>query len=87
MSSISVALRSYIEKRFLTDRPVHFSNDDSLITLRVVDVFGLLDLIAFIESQYFINFDDGELLPHNLDTINKLTAAIEKRLMVSPLET
>ncbi len=87
MTSISAALRSYIESRFLTDRTVVFTNDDSLLTLRVVDVFGLLDLIAFIESQYFITFDDGELMPHNLDTVNKLTQAIEKRLMVSPLET
>lgn len=87
MSSISSALRSYIEQRFLSGRTIPFGNDDSLLTLRIVDVFGLLDLIAFIEGQYFIRFDDGSLVPHELDTVNKLTAAIESRLMVSPLET
>ena len=87
MNSIIENLRSYVETRFLANLPLAQGNDESLLKAGVVDAFGVLDLVTYIENQYYIRIENHEFDPEQFDTIHKLAAAVESRLFVSAVET
>ena len=51
-----------------------FTDDDSFLELGIIDSTGVLELVAFLESQYQIAIADEELVPENLDSIHNLRA-------------
>jgi acyl carrier protein len=41
-----------------------------------MDSTGVLELVAFLESQFGIKVADDELLPENLDSVDQIAAFI-----------
>lgn len=72
-------LRSFIERNFLFGGALALSDDDSLQEAGIIDSTGVLELVAHLEECYGITVDDGELLPENLDSINRLARFIESK--------
>ena len=73
-------LRQFIRDNFLFGLPGEsFSDDDSLLEKRIIDSTGVLELIAFLDENFGVKVQDDELLPENLDTINRLVRFIEKK--------
>jgi acyl carrier protein len=60
------------------------SNDDSFLEHGIVDSFGVLELVAFLEDRYGITIQDQELIPDNLDSINRLVNFLGRKLQSSP---
>src|SRR5207248_1134131 len=58
-----------------------FSDDDSFLEKGLIDSTGVLELVAFIEEQYGIRFQDDEIIPENLDSVNKLIQFLNKKLV------
>jgi acyl carrier protein len=44
-----------------------------------MDSTGVLDLVMFIEETFGIAVKDEELIPENLDSVNKLVAFVERK--------
>lgn len=66
-------LRKFIIDNFLFGRDsVGFSDDDSFLEKSLIDSSGVLELVGFLEETYDIAVRDHELVPENLDSINKL---------------
>jgi acyl carrier protein len=66
-------IRNFILKNFL------FSEDDgsllddaSLIASGTIDSTGVLELIMFIEETFQIKVADEEMVPENLDSVQKI---------------
>jgi acyl carrier protein len=59
-------------------------NDDSFLEHGIVDSFGVLELVAFLEEKYGITIQDQELIPDNLDSINRLVKFLGRKLQSSP---
>ena len=55
-------------------------NDDSFLETGIIDSTGVLELVAFIEDQYHVEVDDDELVPENLDSINRLIDFIDSKI-------
>jgi acyl carrier protein len=73
-------LRQFICDNFLFGlQRDSFSDDDSLLEKRIIDSTGVLELIAFLEETFGVKVQDDELLPENLDSINRLVRYIEKK--------
>lgn len=73
-------LRQFIRDNFLFGlQGESFSDDDSLLEKRIIDSTGVLELIAFLEENFGVKVQDDELLPENLDSINRLARFIEKK--------
>ena len=49
----------------------------------MIDSTGILELVSFLESQFCIVVEDEELIPDNLDSINKIAAFVEKKVICS----
>ncbi|PYU97128.1 MAG: acyl carrier protein [Acidobacteria bacterium] len=75
-------LRRFIIDNFLFGvEDSQFSDDDSFLEKGLIDSTGVLELVAFIEEQYGIRFQDDEIIPENLDSVNKLIQFLNKKLV------
>jgi acyl carrier protein len=77
-------LRRFINDNFLFGRTNgHFSDDASLLDNGIIDSTGVLELIAFLDATYHVKVEDDELLPENLDSVNRLVRFLEKKLLAA----
>ena len=84
MSAIEAQIRQFVTENFLFGRKdTSLGGDDSLLQLGLIDSTGVLELVSFIESTFQIKIEDDELVPENLDSINRLTNFIDSKLAVA----
>ena len=74
-------IRQFVVENFLfgqSDRQV--SNSQSFLEGGIIDSTGVLELIAFLESRYGISIADEELVPANLDSVDRVANFVESKL-------
>jgi acyl carrier protein len=52
---------------------------DSLISSGVLDSIGLLRLVLFLEERFQVKVGDGDLVPGNFETIERIVSFVESR--------
>lgn len=57
------------------------ADDASLVGCGVVDSTGVLEVVAFLEQTFGVAIDDDEIVPENLDSIARIAALIERKLL------
>lgn len=73
-------IRGFIIDNFLYGQDDHKIGDDvSFLASGIIDSTGVLELVSFIEEKYGISVEDEELIPDNLDSIQKLSDFILKK--------
>ncbi len=81
MPTIEADVRGFVTDNFLFGRKnVSLAGDDSLLEQGLIDSTGVLELVSFIENKFEIKVEDDDLVPDNLDSINRLIAFIETKL-------
>ena len=77
---IKDSLRDFIKDNFLfSEEIVPFSDDDSFLENRIIDSTGILELIEYVEEYYQLSIEDSELLPENLDSVNKVCSFVLRK--------
>jgi acyl carrier protein len=72
-------------ERFVLDadatgkRRTKIDPDESLIGNGILDSMALLQLVVFLEERFGITVEDGELIPDNFETINRIQAFMERK--------
>jgi acyl carrier protein len=56
-----------------------FEDDDSFLEKGILDSTGVLEVVGHIEKEFEIQVEADEIIPDNLDSINKITAFIERK--------
>jgi acyl carrier protein len=46
----------------------------------IIDSTGMLELITFIEDKYGIKIENAEMLPENLDSVNRAAKFVAAKL-------
>jgi acyl carrier protein len=78
---IKKTLKEFIVESFLPFAGVDsFEDDDSFMEKGIIDSTGVLELLEFIEGQFKITVEDEEVIPDNLDSLNKMTSFIERKI-------
>lgn len=73
-------LKVFIGDNFLLrDDSKTLNDDDSFLEKGIIDSTGVLELVNFIEETFNITVEDEELMPDNLDSLNKLISYIKKK--------
>lgn len=73
-------LRQYILENFLfTDDPSELDDDDSFMDKEIIDSTGILEVIEFLEQECGIKIDDEDMIPDNLDSVNKIIAFVARK--------
>ncbi len=77
-------IRDYILGNLLfTEDQSVLRDDDSFLASGIIDSTGILEIILFIEETFDIKVNDDEMLPANLDSVNKLAAFIMRKQLVA----
>jgi acyl carrier protein len=73
------AIRSFIEKNYLLGAANSFADDASLLEHQVLDSTGVLELVAFLEQHFGVKVEDDELVPENLDSIDRIARFVHDK--------
>lgn len=74
-------MRTFIVDNFLfgqQDAPL--ANDESFLEAGIIDSTGVLELVAFLEQKYGISVEDEDLMPANLDSVERLVQFVERKM-------
>ncbi len=78
--SIEQQVREYILENYLfTDDESALSNDDSFLDKGILDSTGILEVIYFIEEEFGIKVEDEEMIPENLDSVDRIKAFVGRK--------
>jgi acyl carrier protein len=73
-------IRTFVLQNYLfTDDPSAIGLDDSLLGRGIVDSTGMLEIIFFIEEHLGVKVRDEEMVPDNLDGVNKIASYVESK--------
>jgi acyl carrier protein len=79
--SLKDELRQFIAESFMYGKPYEgFADDDSFLERGIIDSTGVMEIVAFLENRYAIKLLDQDLIPENLDSVNRLARFVETRL-------
>jgi acyl carrier protein len=72
-------IREFIEDNFLFREDVAAIGDaDSLLDAGLIDSTGVLELVAFIEQEFGVAVADQDIVPDNLDSIERIDAYVAR---------
>ena len=78
--SIKEVLRKFVKENFLASAGLDtFGDDDSFMEKGIIDSTGILELLEFVEEFFNITVEDEEIIPDNLDSLNKLTSFVKRK--------
>ena len=80
MAEINHQIKTFIVDNFLFGDESGLNEDTSFIEKGIIDSTGILELIEFIDGKFQIVVTDEELLPENLDSVNKISKFIESKM-------
>ena len=83
MSELHQKIREFIVETFLFGQDDGFAPDASFLEQGIIDSTGVLELVAHLESDFGIKVEDDELLPDNLDSLDAISAFIERKKATS----
>jgi acyl carrier protein len=76
---ITEQVRNFVVKNFYVPDPQSLSDSASLLDLGVIDSTGVLEVIGFLEDTFGITVEDDEMLPENLDSIERISAFVARK--------
>ena len=72
-------VRSFITSNFYVPDPSALKDEASLLDGGIIDSTGVLEVIHFIDDTFGIKMEDSEMLPENLDSIERIAYFISRK--------
>ena len=79
-AEIRARLRDFVREAFLLGDDVNLEDDTSLLESGILDSTGVLELVLHLEQEYQLQVADEEILPDNLDSIERLCRFVQSKL-------
>lgn len=73
-------IREFVTSNFFVSDAARLTDDASLLDLGVVDSTGVLEIIGFLEQAFGLTVEDDEIVPANLDSIDRIAAYVGAKL-------
>jgi acyl carrier protein len=83
MKELKAKVRAFIVENFLFGNANGLQEDTSFLEEGIIDSTGVLELVTFMEEEFSIKVEDEELIPENLDSLNNISAFLEKKIVSS----
>jgi acyl carrier protein len=78
-TAVSEQVRAFVLEKFPQAKKKGLSDSDKLLESGIVDSLGILDLVAFLESDFKVQITDDELLPENFQTVEAIAEFVERK--------
>jgi acyl carrier protein len=73
-------LANFVVDRFLFGDVANApARDAALITTRLIDSMGVLELVTFLEERFGIAVADTDIVPDNLDSLTRMAAYVSRK--------
>jgi acyl carrier protein len=73
-------VREFVTSNFFVQDAAGLTDTASLLDLGVVDSTGVLEIIGFLETTFSVSVEDDEIVPDNLDSIERIASFVERKL-------
>lgn len=78
---VSSKVRDFIKDNFMyRDDRADLAETESLLEAGLIDSTGILELVAFIETEFSIQMADADIVPDNLDSVETIVRYVEGKL-------
>jgi acyl carrier protein len=80
-ADMTTKIREFINGNFMfrDDRAV-LADSESLLETGLIDSTGVLELVAFIETEFSIQMADSDIVPENLDSVETIVRYVDGKL-------
>jgi acyl carrier protein len=75
--ALNQQIRDFVTSNFYVADPKSLEDRTSLLDQGIIDSTGVLEVIMFIESTFGVTVEDSEMLPENLDSIERIAAFVK----------
>jgi len=72
-------IRTFVVTNFLFGESGSLQDDTSFMGGGIIDSTGILELVMFIEETYQLKVEPEEMLPENLDSVNRVAAFVARK--------
>lgn len=73
-------LRHYILENYLFTSDASALDDDaSFLERGIIDSTGIMEVIDFLEERFGVQVRDEEMVPENLDSVNRICRFLERK--------
>lgn len=80
LQQLQEEIRRFVVSNFLFGREDGtLDGHTSFLENGIIDSTGVLELVAFLEENYQIKVRDNELVPENLDSLEKVTRFVGRK--------
>jgi len=76
VETVTDRIRDFLAEHFPAAGSRRLDTDESLLTNGILDSLGVLDVVAFLETEFKITVTDGDLPPENFESLGRLTAFV-----------
>lgn len=76
---IKKQVRTFVTSNFYVADPSALDDNASLLDKGIIDSTGVLEVIFFIEETFGITIEDSEMLPENLDSIERISQFVARK--------
>jgi acyl carrier protein len=77
--ALNQQIRDFVTSNFYVADPNSLEDRTSLLEQGIIDSTGVLEVIMFIESTFGVTVEDSEMLPENLDSIERIATFVARK--------
>jgi acyl carrier protein len=74
----------FIREYFVKDSGINLTDETSFLDEGILDSTGVMELVAYIETEFRIGVADEDIIPENLDSINNLVSYVNRATHKTP---
>lgn len=83
MNSIHGVIKAQIEEEMLVTYGEDFADDTNLFEAGIMDSFGYVQLVDFLQDTFGIAFSDDDILTNVLVSLARMTEAVEAQVQLA----
>jgi acyl carrier protein len=77
-------VRDFVVSNFLFGEAGSLQDDTSFLDSGIIDSTGMLEMIMFLENNCGVKIEPEEMVPENLDSINRVVQFLKRKLASTP---
>ena len=79
LTELKARVREFVLSNFYVADPASVTDATSLLDQGILDSTGVLEVIGFIETTLGVTVEDHEMLPENLESIERIARYVSRK--------
>jgi len=78
--SVNDDIRAFVIQNFMFGQGGRLTDTESFLEAGIIDSTGVLELVGFLETTFGIVVEDRDLVPANLDSVERVARFVERKM-------